>query len=274
MGAGETKRRTSYLRTLGGAPELPVCHKPVNRRMGRAYFTVRSRVKAQKWRREKAIKSMLLIKYHLREALNALTASVWLSLDMSLFWMQMEGVRRTRKMVCMLSGSRCQRPPQTPAAFTLLITFQTGHTCVSINEGGERGWAGVSETALEMHADSRGTCDHAQAKPLVHSLFNWVSKEKRGKKRKITGSLHVLPACLSGHDVYWSDKTCCLQKGIKDKLFCLSWRPGYAQRIVGNTLGSVEGLVRNGILKASLSIMYTLLNNIADYVVDQTFKGK
>lgn len=43
---------------------------------------------------------------------------------------------------------------------------------------------------------------------------------------------------------------------------------------MGNTLGSVEGLVRNGILKASLSIMYTLLNNIADYVVDQTFKGK
>lgn len=41
-----------------------------------------------------------------------------------------------------------------------------------------------------------------------------------------------------------------------------------------NTLGSVEGLGRNGILKASLSIMYTLLNNIADYVVDQTFKAK
>lgn len=64
------------------------------------------------------------------------------------------------------------------------------------------------------------------------------------------------------------------RRGIKDKLFCLSRRPGYAQRIVGNTLRSVEGLVRNGILKASLSIMYTLLNNIADYVVDQTFKGK
>lgn len=48
----------------------------------------------------------------------------------------------------------------------------------------------------------------------------------------------------------------------------------HARRIVGNTLGSVEGLGRNGILKASLSIMYTLLNNIADYVVDQTFKAK
>ena len=47
-----------------------------------------------------------------------------------------------------------------------------------------------------------------------------------------------------------------------------------AWRIVGNTLGSVEGLGRNGILKASLSIMYTLLNNIADYVVDQTFKAE
>ena len=47
-----------------------------------------------------------------------------------------------------------------------------------------------------------------------------------------------------------------------------------AWRIVGNTLGSVEGLGRNGILKASPSIMYTLLNNIADYVVDQTFKAK
>lgn len=45
-------------------------------------------------------------------------------------------------------------------------------------------------------------------------------------------------------------------------------------RIVGNTLGSVEGLGLNGILKASLSIMHTLLNNIADYVVDQTFKAK
>lgn len=44
--------------------------------------------------------------------------------------------------------------------------------------------------------------------------------------------------------------------------------------IVGNTLGSVEGLGRNGILKASPSIMYTLLNNIADYVVDRTFKAK
>lgn len=44
--------------------------------------------------------------------------------------------------------------------------------------------------------------------------------------------------------------------------------------IVGNALGSVEGLGRNGILKASPSIMYTLLNNIADYVVDQTFKAK
>lgn len=46
------------------------------------------------------------------------------------------------------------------------------------------------------------------------------------------------------------------------------------RRIVGNTLGSVEGLGRNGILKASLSIMYTLLNNVADYVVDQTFKAE
>lgn len=43
---------------------------------------------------------------------------------------------------------------------------------------------------------------------------------------------------------------------------------------MGNTLGSVEGLGRNGILKASLSIMYTLLNNIADYVVDQTCEAK
>lgn len=43
---------------------------------------------------------------------------------------------------------------------------------------------------------------------------------------------------------------------------------------MGNTLGSVEGLGRNGILKAPLSIMHTLLNNIADYVVDQTFKAK
>lgn len=50
--------------------------------------------------------------------------------------------------------------------------------------------------------------------------------------------------------------------------------PPRAWSIVGNTLGSVEGLGRNGILKASPSIMYTVLNNIADYVVDQTFEAK
>lgn len=43
---------------------------------------------------------------------------------------------------------------------------------------------------------------------------------------------------------------------------------------MGNTLGSVEGLVCNGILKASFSIVYTQRTNIADYVVDQTFKAK
>ena len=48
----------------------------------------------------------------------------------------------------------------------------------------------------------------------------------------------------------------------------------WPSRDVADTLGSVEGLGRNGILKASPSIMYTLLNNIADYVVDQTFKAK
>lgn len=173
-----------------------------------------------------------------------------------------------RNMVATLSGSRCQRPPQTPAAAPLLIKLQTGRTCVSINEGGE--WlviAVVTEGERDCFQD---------AKPLIHSLFNWVSKEKKRKEKKITRPLRVLPVCLSGHDVYWSDQTCWLQKGGKRQafFFCLSWRPGYAQRIVGNTLGSVEGLVRNGILKASLSIMYTLLNNIADYVVDQTFKGK
>lgn len=43
---------------------------------------------------------------------------------------------------------------------------------------------------------------------------------------------------------------------------------------MGNTLGSVEGLGRNGILKAARSIMYTLLNNIADYIVDETCEAK
>lgn len=43
---------------------------------------------------------------------------------------------------------------------------------------------------------------------------------------------------------------------------------------MGNTLVSVEGFGRNGILKAARSIMYTLLNNIADYVVDETCEAK
>jgi len=44
--------------------------------------------------------------------------------------------------------------------------------------------------------------------------------------------------------------------------------------IVGNTLEECEGLKHNGVLKAPRSIMYSLLCNSADYVVDQTFKGK
>lgn len=61
----------------------------------------------------------------------------------------------------------------------------------------------------------------------------------------------------------------------KSKAFLFVYKASLcARRIVGNTLGSVEGLGRNGMLKVSLYIMYTLLNNIADYVVDQTFKGK
>ncbi len=44
--------------------------------------------------------------------------------------------------------------------------------------------------------------------------------------------------------------------------------------IEGNTLEEREGLKHNGVLKAPRSIMRRLLCNSADYVVDQTFKGK
>lgn len=76
---------------------------------------------------------------------------------------------------------------------------------------------------------------------------------------------------------YWSDQTSFLEnrfkKKKKDFLPVLKPRPR-ASGDASNTSGSLEGLGRNGILKASFSIMYTVLNNIADYVVDQTFKAK
>lgn len=59
------------------------------------------------------------MKYHLREALNVLTASVCDSVFILV--LDANGVRHTAKMVT--NG-------QTPAAFTLLIKF-TLRTCVS-----------------------------------------------------------------------------------------------------------------------------------------------
>ena len=41
------------------------------------------------------------------------------------------GVRHMERVVISLFGSRCQRPPVVPAAFTQLIKHQTTHTCVS-----------------------------------------------------------------------------------------------------------------------------------------------
>jgi len=55
---------------------------------------------------------------------------------------------------------------------------------------------------------------------------------------------------------------------------CLFWKMPRERSIVGNTLEEREGLKHNGVLKAPRSIMYSLLCNSADYVVDQTFKGK
>lgn len=120
-------------------------------------------------------------------------------------------------------------------------------------------------------SDGKGTCGANSGQSLWS--INWVSKEED----------HFLCPHLQSSSSHPSPGTWCVLirsdmlawKGIKEKLFCLFWRPASASwSIVGNTLGSVEGLGRNGILKAPLSIMHTLLNNIADYVVDQTFKAK
>lgn len=73
-----------------------------------------------------------------------------------------------------------------------------------------------SRRAAWLSIDSRGTRVLSTLGPTLWSTLCLIESVKRRKKAKITRPLCVLPVCPSGHDAYWSDETCCFQKGIKD----------------------------------------------------------
>lgn len=99
--------------------------------MGRvSLFTVKSRGRGAAVNEKKYLWGNItseVIKWKRHVALSAFTGSVSQCFPL----LDAGGVRHMERVVISLFGSRCQRPPVIPAAFTKLIKHQTTHTCVS-----------------------------------------------------------------------------------------------------------------------------------------------
>lgn len=109
-----TEGCTLSLQTLGGAPEL--------------HRWVRSRVKTAAANENK---SNLMYTSNEIQSKRGFICFYRMCVSIYITVLDAGGVRHMEKVVISLLGSRGQRPPQTPAAPTLLIKLQTTHTCVS-----------------------------------------------------------------------------------------------------------------------------------------------